>query len=216
MKIGIINENSQALKNEIIYNSLKPIANKHGYEIFNYGMENAEENNLTYVQVGLLAGILINSKAVDFIITGCGTGEGAMLALNSFPNVLCGHINDPTDAYLFSQINAGNAISIGYAKGFGWGSELTLTYIFEKLFEPEFGGGYPKERVIPEQANKKILDKVKQITHKDMLTILKEIDQEFLYQTINREQFKKYFFENAEEGEIKEYIRNFMKENELI
>ncbi len=216
MKIGIINENSQALKNEIIYNSLKPIANKHGYEIFNYGMENAEENNLTYVQVGLLAGILINSKAVDFIITGCGTGEGAMLALNSFPNVLCGHINDPTDAYLFSQINAGNAISIGYAKGFGWGSELTLTYIFEKLFETEFGGGYPKERVIPEQANKKILDKVKQITHKDMLTILKEIDQEFLYQTINREQFKKYFFENAEEGEIKEYIRNFMKENELI
>lgn len=216
MKIGIINENSQASKNEIIYNSLKPIANKHGYEVFNYGMENSEENNLTYVQAGLLAGILINSKAVDFIVTGCGTGEGAMLALNSFPNVLCGHINDPTDAYLFSQINAGNAISIGYAKGFGWGSELTLTYIFEKLFETEFGGGYPKERAVPEQANKKILDQVKQVTHKDMITILKEIDEEFLYQTINRQQFKKYFFENAEEGEIKEYIRNFMKEKELI
>lgn len=216
MKIGIINENSQASKNEIIYNSLKPIANKHGYEVFNYGMENSEENNLTYVQAGLLAGILINSKAVDFIVTGCGTGEGAMLALNSFPNVLCGHINDPTDAYLFSQINAGNAISIGYAKGFGWGSELTLTYIFEKLFETEFGGGYPKERAVPEQANKKILDQVKQVTHKDMITILKEIDEEFLYQTINRQQFKKYFFENAEEGEIKEYIRDFMKEKELI
>lgn len=216
MKIGIINENSQASKNEIIYNSLKPIANKHGYEVFNYGMENSEENNLTYVQAGLLAGILINSKAVDFIVTGCGTGEGAMLALNSFPNVLCGHINDPTDAYLFSQINAGNAISIGYAKGFGWGSELTLTYIFEKLFETEFGGGYPKERAVPEQANKKILDQVKQVTHKDMITILKEIDEEFLYQTINRQQFKKYFFESAEEGEIKEYIRNFMKEKELI
>ena len=76
--------------------------------------------------------------------------------LNSFPNVLCGHIEDPTDAYLFSQINAGNAVAIGYAKGFGWGSELTLTYIFEKLFESDFGGGYPKERVVPEQANKKI------------------------------------------------------------
>ena len=211
MKIALINENSQASKNKIIYDALKPIADKKGFEVYNYGMENAEENNLTYVQAGLLAGILINSKAADFIVTGCGTGEGAMLALNSFPNVLCGHIVDPTDAYLFSQINAGNAVAIGYAKGFGWGSELTLTYIFEKLFETEFGGGYPKERVVPEQANKKILDEVKKVSHKYMLTILKEIDQEFLFQTINREQFKKYFFENAEEGEIKEYIKKILK-----
>ena len=211
MKIALINENSQASKNAIIYEALKKVADKKGFEVYNYGMENTEENNLTDVPAGLLAAIFINSKAADFIVTGCGTGEGACLALNSFPNVLCGHIVDPTDAYLFSQINAGNAIAMGFAKGFGWGSELTLTYTFEKLFETDFGGGYPKERVVPEQANKKILDEVKKITHKDMITILKEIDQEFLYQTINREQFKKYFFENAEDGEIKEYIAKILK-----
>ena len=133
-----------------------------------------------------------------------------MLALNSFPNMLCGHIVDPTDAYLFSQINAGNAVAIPYAKGFGWGSELTLENIFEKLFEEEAGNGYPKERAIPEQKNKKILDEVKKITHKDMLTILKEIDREFLLETINRKQFKKYFFENAEDGEIKEFIKDIL------
>lgn len=55
-------------------------------EIINYSDENT---NLTYVQVGLLVAILINSKAVDFIVTGCGTGEGAMLALNSFPIKIC-------------------------------------------------------------------------------------------------------------------------------
>ena len=211
MKIGIITENSQAEKNKIIYESLKPIAEEKGFEIYNYGMENKDEENLTYVQAGLLAGILINTKAVDFIVTGCGTGEGAMLALNSFPNVLCGHIVDPTDAYLFSQINAGNAVSIGYAKGFGCGSELTLKYIFEKLFETNFGGGYPKERAIPEQQNKKILDDIKKITYKDMLTILKEIDSKFLYQTINRKQFKENFFKNAENGDIKEYIKEILK-----
>lgn len=211
MKIALINENSQASKNTIIYKELKNVANIHGDTVYNYGMESAEENNLTYVQAGLLAAILINSKAADFVVTGCGTGEGACLALNSFPNVLCGHIEDPTDAYLFSQINAGNAVALGYAKGFGWGSELTLRYIFEKLFEAPAGGGYPKERAVPEQANKKILDEVKKITHKDMLTILKEIDREFLLQTINREQFKKYFFENAEDGEIKEFIKEIMK-----
>ena len=44
-----------------------------------------------------------------------------------------------------------------------------------------------------------------------MMAILREIDQEFLYQTVNRNQFKKYFFENAEDGEIKEYIRKILQ-----
>ena len=54
-----------------------------------------------------------------------------------------------------------NAIVPSFAKGFGWGAELNLEYIFEKLFDGESGQGYPKERVIPEQRNKKILDEVK-------------------------------------------------------
>lgn len=211
MRVALINENSQASKNGVIYDALKKVSEKYNYKVFNYGMENVEENNLTYVQVGLLAAILLNSNAADFIVTGCGTGEGAMLALNSFPNVLCGYVTDPTDAYLFSQINAGNAIAMPYAKGFGWGSELTLTYIFEKLFSTEFGGGYPKERAIPEQTNKRILDEVKRITHKDMLTILKEIDKEFLYNTINRKQFVELYFENADDGEIKTYLKELLE-----
>lgn len=210
MKIALINENSQAGKNSIIFKELQEVAEKYNHKVYNYGMESLEDENLTYVQVGLLAAILINSKAADFVVTGCGTGEGAMLALNSFPNVLCGYVSDPTDAYLFSQINAGNAISMAYAKGFGWGSEITLRYIFEKLFSSEFGGGYPKDRVIPEQRNKKILDEVKKITHNDMITILKNIDKEFLKETINRPQFKKNFFENAEDEEIIEFIKGIM------
>ena len=211
MKIALINENSQADKNQVIFNALNQVCQEKKYELYNLGMTSGSDPNLTYVQSGLMAAILLNSKAVDFVVTGCGTGEGAMLALNSFPNVECGLINDATDAYLFSQINAGNAISIPFAKGFGWGSELTLTYLFEKLFANSFGGGYPVERREKEQENKKILDNIKKITHKDMLTILKEIDREFLLQTINREQFKKYFFENAEEGEIREFIKEIMK-----
>lgn len=210
MKVALINENSQAGKNEIIYNALKSVCDQKGYELYNLGMTSAEDSNLTYVQNGLLAAILLNTKAIDFVVTGCGTGEGAMLALNSFPNVECGLIADPTDAYLFSQINAGNAISIPFAKGFGWGSEVTLTYIFEKLFATPFGGGYPVERREAEQRNKKILDDIKQITHKDMLTILKEIDQDFLKEAINRPNFKDFFFNHAEESEIKEYIKNVL------
>lgn len=210
MKIALLNENSQAGKNEIIYKELKKVATKKGHEVFNYGMTSEEDEPLTYVQLGLLAGILLNSKACDFVVTGCGTGQGAMLALNSFPNVFCGLINDPTDAYLFTQINAGNAISIPYAKGFGWGSEITLSYIFEKLFASPFGEGYPEERREPEQRNKKILDQVKQITNHSMIEILKNIDQDFLKDTINRENFKKYFFDHAKEKEIIDYITQLL------
>lgn len=102
MRIALINENSQASKNEIIYNALKEVCDKKGYKVYNLGMTNSEEPKLTYVQNGLLAAILLNTKVVDFVVTGCGIGEGAMLALNSFPNVECGLIVDPTDAYLFS------------------------------------------------------------------------------------------------------------------
>ena len=134
MRIALINENSQAAKNEMIYRSLKKVADIKGYEVDNYGMYSAEdENSLTYVQNGILASILLNSGAADYVVTGCGTGEGAMLALNSFPGVICGHVCDPSDGYMFAQSNDGNAVSLPFAKGFGWGAELNLEYIFEKL-----------------------------------------------------------------------------------
>ena len=98
MRIALINENSQAAKNEMIYTTLKKVADSKGFEVDNYGMYSAEGNTaqLTYVQNGILAAILLNSGAADFIVTGCGTGEGAMLALNSFPGVICGHVVDPS------------------------------------------------------------------------------------------------------------------------
>lgn len=211
MKIALINENSQASKNSLIYNALKKVTDSKGYELINFGMFSAEdENNITYVQAGILTAILLNSGVVDYVVTGCGTGEGAMLAANAFPNVLCGHIVDPSDAYMFSQINNGNAISIPFAKGFGWGAELNLEYIFEKLFLEEGGKGYPKERAVPEQRNKKILDEVKKITHNDFLTILKELDKELLKGAISSKVFKKYFFQNCKNQEIAEYIKSII------
>ncbi len=211
MKIALINENSQAAKNELICNTLKKVVEPMGHEVLNFGMYSAEDKNqLTYVQIGLLSAILLNSKAVDLVITGCGTGEGAMLAANSFPGVLCGHVVDPTDAYQFTQVNNGNAIALPFAKGWGWGCELNLQYVFEKLFVEEWGGGYPKERAVPEQRNAKILNEVKKVTHKDMMTILKEIDQDFLKETVSGEKFSELFFANCKDDEIAAYIKGIL------
>lgn len=211
MRIALINENSQAAKNEIIYTALNKVATKYGHTVDNYGMKNAEDKPLTYVQNGLLASILINSGAADFVVTGCGTGEGALLALNSFPGVICGYVVEPSDAYLFGQINDGNAIAQPFAKGFGWGAELNLENVYENLFKAPFGGGYPKERVIPEQRNKKILDGVKSITYRPLLDILKDIDKDFLLETIDRDTFKDLFFKNAKNEEIISFIKSVLK-----
>ena len=211
MKIALINENSQASKNSLIYDTLKNVCDKKGYTVYNYGMYSDEDkNSLTYVQAGILAAILLNTKAADFVITGCGTGEGAMLAANAFPNVLCGHIVDPSDAYMFSQINDGNAISIPFAKGFGWGAELNLKYIFEQLFAEQSGKGYPRERAVPEQRNKIILDELKKVTHNDFLEILMKMDKELLKGAISGERFKEYFFENCKDEKIATFLMSIL------
>jgi len=211
MKIALINENSQCAKNEVIFNSLKAVAEPLGHTVFNYGMYSADDAaSLTYVQNGILAGILLNSKAADFVVTGCGTGMGAMLACNAMPGVFCGLVADPTDAFLFGQINDGNAISMPYAKGFGWAAELNLQDVYRKLFEGERGLGYPKERAAIMAKNRGILKDVKAKSCKDMLTVLKEVDQELVKGAISGDKFQEYFFKNSQDDAISSYLNGVL------
>lgn len=211
MRIALINENSQAAKNATIEAALKKAVAPMGHQVDNYGMYGKEgESQLTFVQNGILAAILLNSGAADYVVTGCGTGEGAMLALNSFPGVLCGHVADPSDGFMFAQINDGNAVSMPFAKGFGWGAELNLEYTFEKLFGFGSGNGYPAERAVPEQRNKKILDAVRAHNFKDLIACLKGIDQELVRGVIAGEHFAELFFANAKDEQIIAYVRELL------
>ncbi len=208
MKIALIIENSQAAKNAIVHDALTAVAKPLGHQVFNYGMYTPEDSaSLTYVMNGLLAGILLNSKAADFVITGCGTGMGSMLACNAMPGVFCGLVIDPTDAFLFSQINDGNAMSMPYAKGFGWAAELNLQDCYRKIFENEGGAGYPKERAHFMAANRSILKDMKAASCKDMLTVLKSVDQDLLKAAIAGEKFAELFYPNAQDQAIADYLR---------
>lgn len=208
MKIALIIENSQAAKSSIVHDALKAVAEPLGHHVHHYGMYTPEDKaSLTYVMNGLLAGILINSKAADFIVTGCGTGMGTMLAANSMPGVFCGLIIDPTDAFLFGQINDGNAIAMPYAKGFGWAAELNLQDCYRKLFDGERGLGYPKERAQIMAKNRGILKELKAASCKDMLTVLKSVDQDLLRAAVAGERFEELFFANAQDTAIADYVR---------
>ena len=208
MRIALINENSQAAKNSLIEATLRKVVEPMGHTVVNYGMYSAEdEAQLTYVQCGLLASLLLNTGAADYVVTGCGTGEGAMLACNSFPGVLCGHLVDPSDGYMFAQINDGNCVAIPFAKDFGWGAELKLEMIFQQLFGFGHGNGYPKERVVPEQRNKKILDGVKALTYRPLIDILKDLDADFVRATIAGKRFAELFYPNCKDEAIADFLK---------
>lgn len=213
MKIALLNENSQAGKNSLIFEVLKQVAEPMGHEVYNYGRF-SEEDGLarSYVQVGLLGAVLLNSGAADFVISGCGTGMGAMLALNSFPGVFCGFAEQPLDGYLFSQVNAGNAIAMPFAKGFGWGSEVNLRYMFERLFAELPGGGFPREWAEAETKNRNILVQVKEKTCKDIITAVKEIDQQFVKDTFSADEFRRLFFKHCQDEKIADLVKSYLEQ----
>jgi ribose 5-phosphate isomerase RpiB len=100
MKIALIIENSQAAKSSIVHDALTSVAEPLGHQVHHYGMYARRGQSLADLRdERLLAGILLNSKAADFVVTGCGTGMGSMLACNAMPGVFCGLIADPTDAF---------------------------------------------------------------------------------------------------------------------
>ncbi|MDO6422188.1 RpiB/LacA/LacB family sugar-phosphate isomerase [Saccharophagus degradans] len=210
MKIALMNEFSQAGKNPAVLNELQAVAAEQGHEVFNVGMDGDNDHHLTYIHLGVMASLLLNSKAVDFVVSGCGTGQGALMSLNAYPGVFCGYCIDPADAYLFAQINNGNALALPFAKGFGWGAELNVRYIFEKAFTGVKGQGYPPERKESQVRNAGILSQVKVATGKDYLEGLKALDQELVKTAVTGPRFQACFFEYAQDQALVDYVRSVL------
>ncbi|GME43279.1 MULTISPECIES: RpiB/LacA/LacB family sugar-phosphate isomerase [unclassified Pantoea] len=208
MKIALMMENSQAAKNVTVLKELEGVAQPLGHQVFNVGMSDEQDHHLTYIHLGIQASILLNSQAVDFVVAGCGTGQGALMSLNLHPGVVCGYCIDPADAYLFAQINNGNALSLPFAKGFGWGAELNLRFIFEKAFTGEKGNGYPPERKEPQVRNAGLLNQVKAAVIKDnYLDTLRAIDPELVRTAVSGPRFQPCLSEHGKNEEIVAFVR---------
>ena len=208
MKIALMMENSQAAKNVTVLKELEGVAQPLGHQVFNVGMSDEQDHHLTYIHLGIQASVLLNSQAVDFVVAGCGTGQGALMSLNIHPGVVCGYCIDPADAYLFAQINNGNALALPFAKGFGWGAELNLRFIFEKAFTGEKGNGYPPERKEPQVRNAGLLNQVKAAVIKDnYLDTLRAIDPELVRTAVSGPRFQQCLSEHGKNQEIVAFVR---------
>ena len=178
MKIAVLQASSQISKNELLFKYTKKYAKNS--EVINYGCFSDDSNNYSYLEIALLIGILINEKLVDFVVTGCSSGQGMMLACNSMPGVLCGYAPTPKDAYLFGQINNGNVISLPLGAEYTYAGDKNLEDTLKALFSEPFGGGYPKseaKRKIADANQLKVMRAKSQISFESFLN---ELDDELI------------------------------------
>jgi ribose 5-phosphate isomerase RpiB len=176
MRIAVLNEVSASLKNADI---LAALAEFPEHSVYNVGMASPEDKpELTYIQTGLMAALLLNAGACDLVVGGCGTGQGFLNSVLQYPGVTCGLLIEPLDAWLFSQINAGNCVSLALNKGYGWAGDLNLKLLFRELFRDPPGAGYPPHRSESQAESRRKLSGISAVTHRSWLEILEGIDRQ--------------------------------------
>ena len=173
MRIAVVSEVSARDKNPAILHALEPL----DAEVHNIGMtSDGDEAPLTYIHTGLIGALVLNAGAADLVVGGCGTGEGFLMSAMQYPGVFCGLLTSPLDAWLFSQINGGNCVSLRLNQGFGWAADIELGYIFEKMFVDEPGAGYPQDRRASQLHSRAALARVNAATHRPMPQVLVALD----------------------------------------
>lgn len=195
MRIGIIQASSQASKNQLLFDTVKKYA--AGDEIINFGCSENESERYTYVEISVLAGMLLASKAVDFIVTGCSSGQGMMLACNSFPGVLCGYAPTPMDAYLFVQINNGNAVSLPLGEEYTWAGYENFENTIAKLFSEPFGRGYPKSEAARKIKDTLLLKEIRIRSQRSAADLLNVLDRSFLEHILRKQDVIQFILQHG-------------------
>ena len=181
MRIAVINEISGSDRNKDIIDALSG----RGFEIMNLGMKSSNDEKLYYTQAGLLTALVLNLDKADFVVSGCGTGQGFLLSAMQYPGVFCGHILNSLDSWLFAQINAGNAVSLALKQGYGWAGETNLRFLFDRLFEVEPGSGFPKDRAALQTKLREKLKDISAAAHKPLADIISCLSSDVVDPALN-------------------------------
>jgi ribose 5-phosphate isomerase RpiB len=172
VRIAVINEVSTADRNGDVVAALEG----RGHEIINAGMKRAgEPSELTVLHTSLLSALLLATGRADFIVGGCGTGHGYEIAVNQYPGIFSGRILTPLDAWLFTQINGGNVVSLALNLGYGWAADVNVRMIIDALLSVESGAGYPPPRRPTQQESRRLLHGISETTHRSMAEIVEAL-----------------------------------------
>ena len=185
MKIGVIQASSQTEKNELIYNTVKKYA-PTGSQVFNFGCTADEQERYSYIEISVLVGLLLASGSVDFVVTGCSSGQGMMLACNSMPGVLCGYAPTPKDAYLFAQINNGNAVSLPLGEEYTWSGKENFEKTIEALFSEPFGQGWPKSEADRKRKDTELLKSIREKSQVSAAEFFGQLDESIVQKILQK------------------------------
>ena len=210
MKIGIIQGTTQAEKNDLLHKYTKKAVSKYGDEVINFGVGTDEKESYSYTEIAFLIALLINSKTIDFVITGCSSGQGMNLACNTLPGLLSGFVQNPQDAFLFGRINGGNVASLPLGLGFGWLGELNLQYTLEKLFEGDFGTGYPPTAAERKRGDARIVRKFNEISKKSIPEVMEVLEADFLKKILSKGDVIRFILAHSEEKELVAYLEKLL------
>lgn len=202
MKIGVIQASSQIQRNETLYECTKKVVESKGYEVINFGILDSDQESYSYIQIAFLISLLIESKTIDFVVTGCSSGQGMAIACNSFPSVLCGYLPTSSDAYLYGRINDGNVASLSLGLGFGWAGEISVQQILNALFEEPFGIGYPVKDAQRKKADTKLLKDINKITKPSIIEVLPKLDKAFVRSSLTLSSVYNYIQDNSKNIEL--------------
>ena len=176
-------------------------------EVINFGCRPDEEEQYSYIDISIMVGFLLVSEAVDLVVTGCSSGQGMMLACNSMPGVICGYAPTPMDAYLFCQINNGNAISFPLGEDYTWAGCENFEATVARIFSEPFGQGYPRS-----EANRKLLDTkrlkaIRRMSQIGFMDLIEKLDAAAIGKLMTKHNVIQYIIENGN-TEVADWLTN--------
>jgi len=182
MKIAVFNETSAGDRNADVMAALEG----RGHEIMNAGMvKTGGSPEMTYIHTGFLSALFLNAGVVDYVVGGCGTGLGYLNSVLQYPGVICGLVADPVSAWLYTQINGGNCVSLPMLYGFGWAGDVNFRFIFDRIFSVEPGVGYPAHRQESQRQSRKTLFDISKTTHRPFAEIVSVLDEAVVKPALN-------------------------------
>lgn len=211
MNIILLHGSSRKELNPLLYDCLKSSVNA-SYKVINLGTFPEDCIELSYLDIALMISILIESKSCDFVVSGCSSGQGLMLACNQLPGLMAGYLPTPEDAYLFGRINNGNVASLSLALGVGWASDIKFEAIFEALFKDLFGVGYPQADAKRKSAEASELKNWSNDLKHSLKDCLEKLPQERLVKILNYPRFYDYIIQHSKDLVLVESLKKYKGE----
>ena len=211
MKVAVMQASSQKAKNWELVECVHAALAGREAEVLNFGVFEDEEEDVSYVEAALLTALLLESRAVDRVVTGCSSGEGMALACNSFAGCRVGYITSRQDAFLFGRINDGNVFSFALKEGWGALSAAQITDALEGAFAGAFGEGFPPEEAARKRKDTTLLKQIQAKTRRPLAVVLYELESELVARLLKRHNVIDYVLAHGHDHYLRETLVHLLE-----